>query len=107
MVVIACVVPDLYAQEYSLPTIARLHYAGGGDWYANPSSLPNLLDSISDWTKIRVESRPTEVSPLDPDLGDYPYLYVTGHGNVRFSDPELEWLRHCIAGGGLLHSCDN
>lgn len=107
MVVLACIVPNLHAQTPFNTTIARLHYAGGGDWYANPSSLPNLLDAIRDWTEIRVESRPAEVSTLDPDLGDYPYLYMTGHGNVRFSDPELDRLRRYLDGGGFLHIDDN
>jgi len=97
----------LQAQAPSLPTIARLHYDGGGDWYANPSSLPNLLAAVSDWTELRVLDRPTEVRPLDPDLGDYPYLYMTGHGNVRFSDAELDRLRRYLDGGGFLHIDDN
>lgn len=95
------------AQAPSLPTIARLHYDGGGDWYANPSSLPNLLAAVSDWTDLRVLDRPAEVRPLDPDLGDFPYLYMTGHGNVRFSEDELERLRRYLDGGGFLHIDDN
>ena len=91
----------------SLPTVARLHYDGGGDWYANPSSLPNLLGSVSEWTDLRVAARPAEVRLLDPDLGDYPYLYMTGHGNVRFSDSEIERLRVYLDGGGFLHIDDN
>lgn len=88
-------------------TIARLHYDGGGDWYANPSSLPNLLDAIADWTDLRIGDTPVEVRPTDPDLGDHPYLYMTGHGNVRFSDSELEALRSHLSGGGFLHIDDN
>jgi hypothetical protein len=91
----------------SLPTVARLHYDGGGDWYANPSSLSNLLGAVSDWTDLRVAARPAEVRLLDPDLGDYPYLYMTGHGNVRFSEPEIERLRAYLDGGGFLHIDDN
>ena len=98
---------SLHAQDSSLPTIARLHYDGGGDWYANPSSLPNLLAAVAEWTDVRVSTRPAEVTPLDPDLGDYPYLYMTGHGNVRFSEPQLERLRLYIDGGGFLHIDDN
>lgn len=98
---------SLHAQDSSLPTIARLHYEGGGDWYANPSSLPNLLAAVAGWTDVRVSTRPAEVTPLDPDLGDYPYLYMTGHGNVRFSELQLERLRRYIDGGGFLHIDDN
>ncbi len=95
------------AQESPLPTVARLHYDGGGDWYANPSSLPNLLAAVSERTGIRVSTRPAEVTPMDPDLSDYPYLYATGHGNIRFSEPELERLRAYLHGGGFLHIDDN
>ena len=107
IVALACFAPTLGAQAPSLPTIARLHYDGGGDWYANPSSLPNLLSAISEWTDVRVAPRPAEVRPDDPDLGDYPYLYMTGHGNVRFSDLERGRLRRYLDGGGFLHVDDN
>ncbi len=56
------------AQEAALPTIARLHYDGGGDWYANPSSLPNLLAAVGEWTELRVVAGHVEVRPTDPDL---------------------------------------
>jgi len=95
------------AQELPLPTVARLHYDGGGDWYANPSSLPNLLEAVAEWTDVRVGDSPVEVRPTDPDLGDYPYLYMTGHGNVRFSDSDLAGLRAYLSGGGFLHVDDN
>jgi hypothetical protein len=100
---------DVFAQhvDVPLPTIARLHYDGGGDWYANPSSLPNLLAAINANTDIQVARRPVEVRPTDPDLADYPYLYMTGHGNVRFSDTDLERLRSYLAAGGFLHIDDN
>jgi len=107
-VVLLLPVGSLGAQPSTpLPTIARLHYDGGGDWYANPSSLPNLLQAISEWTDVRVGDGPAEVRPTDPDLGDYPYLYMTGHGNVRFSDADLAGLRTYISGGGFLHIDDN
>ena len=95
------------AQEAPLPTIARLHYEGGGDWYANPSSLPNLLEAIDAGTDLRVSRRPAEVRPSDPDLGDHPFLYMTGHGNVRFSELDLERLRSYLETGGFLHIDDN
>lgn len=95
------------AAQISLPTIARLQYEGGGDWYANPSSLPNLLRAVRERTGVRMASRPARVRLTDPDLGDHPYLYLTGHGNVRFSDKELEILRTYLARGGFLHADDN
>jgi hypothetical protein len=90
-----------------LPTIARLQYDGGGDWYANPSSLPNLLRAIGERTTIRVGERPGEVRLTDPDLGDFPYLYVTGHGNISFSEEELFRLREYLTAGGFVHVDDN
>jgi len=91
----------------ALPTIARLQYEGGGDWYANPSSLPNLLRAISERTSLRIAERPGEVRLTDPDLGDYPFLYLTGHGNISFSDEELFRLREYLTAGGFVHVDDN
>jgi len=88
-------------------TIARLQYGGGGDWYANPSSLPNLLSAIRERTGLPVSATAATVQPLDPGLRDYPYLYMTGHGNVRFSPAERNALRDYLLGGGFLHADDN
>jgi len=88
-------------------TIARLHYGGGGDWYANPSSIPNLLERIARDTRLPVADREAVVTPLSPDLRDYPYVYMTGHGNVRFSDQEAAALRAYLVSGGFLHADDN
>ncbi|GMV06696.1 MAG: hypothetical protein AMXMBFR53_29710 [Gemmatimonadota bacterium] len=88
-------------------TIARLQYDGGGDWYANPSSLPNVLAAIRERTGIPVAMREATVSPLDPGLRDHPYLYMTGHGNVRFSPAERAALRAYLDAGGFLHADDN
>ena len=89
------------------PTIARLRYDGGGDWYANPSSLDNLLEQIELRTGIAVGGRPAEVGAADPDLADHPYLYATGHGNMAFTALEIERLRAYLHGGGFLHVDDN
>lgn len=91
----------------ALPTITRLRYDGGGDWYANPSSLSNLLAAIEERTGIRVSRRPAEVGPADPDLSDHPYLYATGHGNMAFTQIEIERLRDYLFAGGFLHVDDN
>ena len=88
-------------------TIARLHYGGGGDWYANPSSLPNLLRRLERDTRLPVAPREVVVTPLSPDLHDYPYLYMTGHGNVSFNEAELSALRTYLRSGGFLHADDN
>jgi len=88
-------------------SITRLQYEGGGDWYANPSSLPNLLAAIRERTGIPTSQRERTVSLLDPGLRDHPYLYMTGHGTVRFSPAERAALRAYLDGGGFLHADDN
>ena len=67
-------------------TIGRLHYDGGGDWYANPSSLPNLLAAIRTRTTLRVAPEEKVVTLSDDELWNVPYIYMTGHGNVHWSD---------------------
>jgi hypothetical protein len=88
-------------------TIARLQYDGGGDWYANPSSLPNLLAAIRDRTSFRVERTEARVTLMDERLWDYPFLHMTGHGNVKLSDEEVVRLREYLVRGGFLHADDN
>ena len=87
-------------------TIARLQYDGGGDWYANPSSLPNLLEAIAERTSLRVERTEARVTLMDDRLWDYPFLHVTGHGNIHFSDDEASRLREDLTRGGFLHVSD-
>lgn len=88
-------------------TIGRLHYEGGGDWYANPSSLPNLLRAIRERTTLRVAVTEVVVRLGDDRLWDLPYLYMTGHGNVRWSESDLATLRRYLRQGGFLHVDDN
>jgi hypothetical protein len=90
-----------------LLTIGRLHYDGGGDWYAGPSMLPNLLRAIRERTALRVADREVVVRLADARLWDVPYLFMTGHGNVRFSEPDLATLRRWLLQGGFLHIDDN
>mgnify|MGYP002640937234 CR=1 FL=1 len=87
--------------------ITRLHYDGGGDWYANPSSLPNLINFISENTNIRVDPEEHRVKITDMDLYNHPYLYMTGHGNVNFSKEEIYKLRDYLTSGGFIHGDDN
>jgi len=88
-------------------TIAQLQYGGGGDWYANPSALPNLLRTIRERTGLNVADRPARVKLTDPGLWNYPFLYMTGHGNVKLSDEEVQVLRRYLLSGGFLHVDDN
>src|SRR4029450_7122192 len=95
------------AQAGALMTVGRLHYDGGGDWYANPSSLPNLLGAIRTRTGLRVAREERVVTLRDDDLWNIPYLYMTGHGNVPLSDAALVVLRRWLRQGGFLHADDN
>jgi hypothetical protein len=99
--------PVLAQAAAVLPTIGRLHYDGGGDWYANPSSLPNLLTAIRDRTLIETADREVVVKLNDPALWQLPYLYITGHGNIVFSADEVATLRRWVTRGGFLHVDDN
>ena len=100
-------VAPLGAQEDGGVTLGRLHYDGGGDWYANPSSLPNLLAAVRARTDLRAAERERVVTLSSPALWEVPYLYMTGHGNVRFSDADLVTLRRYLQQGGFLHADDN
>ena len=106
LALLACALPAAAQQVGSL-AIARVHYDGGGDWYANPSSLPNLLQAIAERTGLPVDPRPAEVRLDDPSLWSYPYLYITGHGNIRLSDDDVARLRAYLESGGFLHVDDN
>lgn len=87
--------------------IARLQYDGGGDWYANPSSLPNLLRAVRERTSLQTADVEVVVRLTDAGLWDVPYLYLTGHGNVLFSEAEVAILRRYLQQGGFLHADDN
>lgn len=88
-------------------TIARVKYGGGGDWYSNPTSLPNLLEALNERTTVRAPQRERVIAITDPDLFKHPYLYLNGHGTVRFTDEEVRILRDYFAAGGFLHADDN
>jgi len=88
-------------------TVGRLHYDGGGDWYANPSSLPNLLGAVRERTGLPTAREEKVVALGDDELWNVPYIYMTGHGNVRFSDQDVVVLRRYLQQGGFLHVDDN
>jgi len=88
-------------------TIARVIYEGGGDWYSNPSSLPNLLAEIRRFTGLEVDDEEVQISLKSPDLFNYPYLYLNGHGNIKFDEDEVKALRRYLEEGGFLHADDN
>jgi len=87
--------------------IALVKYGGGGDWYANPTSLPNLIKYCNTNINTRITSKPATVEPGSPNLFSYPFLHMTGHGNVVFSDSEVSNLNKYLLSGGFLHIDDN
>jgi hypothetical protein len=88
-------------------TVAQLKYRGGGDWYANPTSLPNLLAAVRSRTQVDVAERPATVSLDDEELFLYPMIHMTGHGRVALSDDDVASLRDYLERGGFLWADDN
>lgn len=87
--------------------LAKLKYNGGGDWYANKTALPNLMAFCNRELKTNFPSEEDIVEVGSPDLFRYPWIYMTGHGEVTFSDAEARNLRKYLVSGGFLHVDDN
>jgi len=87
--------------------IATLKYNGGGDWYANPTALPNLIEFANKNIGTNIRKDPATVEVGSNDIFKYPFLHMTGHGNVFFSKLEADNLRKYLLGGGFLHIDDN
>ena len=102
--VILLVTNIILGQEFS---IARVNYGGGGDWYCDPSSIPNILSYLTKNTSIKVAHDEYRIKLTTKELRGHPYLYMTGHGNIRFTDEEIIQLREYLIGGGFLHTDDN
>lgn len=88
-------------------TICRLKYKGGGDWYSDPSSLPNLLRAVREKLGIPTTREEAVREVTDPTLREFPFLYMTGHGTVQFSAEDIRALRDHLDGGGFLWADDN
>lgn len=99
----------LYLTSFSVPTykIAKLKYNGGGDWYANRTAIPNLIAFCNKTLGTNISGSDAIVDVASNDLFNYPFVYLTGHGNVIFSDQEAKNLRKYLLGGGFLHIDDN
>lgn len=93
------------AQSYN--TIALLKYSGGGDWYANPTSLKNLINFCNKELNAKLSPNYATVDVGSSELFFYPFVHLTGHGNVVFSDADIKNLRTYLLGGGFLHIDDN
>ena len=87
--------------------ITRIQYGGGGDWYANPSSIPNLLSFLEQQTNIAINPVEKRAKIGDDVFFSSPYLYMTGHGNIKFSDDEAQILRDHLIRGAFFHADDN
>jgi len=88
--------------------IALLKYRGGGDWYANiTTSLPNLVQFTNKHIHTAIDSKIPEVSPDSPEIFNYPFIHMTGHGNVFFNEDDVSTLRRYLLSGGFLHVDDN
>lgn len=87
--------------------VAVLKYSGGGDWYANPTALPNLVKFCNKNLKTNISETVETVSASDPSIFNYPFIHMTGHGNVVFSNQDIQNLKNYLIGGGFLHIDDN
>ncbi|MEN8137297.1 MAG: DUF4159 domain-containing protein [Bacteroidota bacterium] len=97
----------LSANSFSQVKIAKLKYDGGGDWYANPSSLSNLIEFANENIKTNI-SKPYDIVDINSDnIFNYPFIHMTGHGNVTFNDIQIERLRKYLSNGGFIHIDDN
>lgn len=96
----------LFAQQTTIK-IGLLKYSGGGDWYANPTSLPNLVDFCNKTLGLYISNEIENVEPGSGELFNFPFVHLTGHGNVVFSNLEAKNLRKYLISGGFLHISDN
>lgn len=87
--------------------IALLKYGGGGDWYADPTALPNLIEFCNSQMNTNIHPEPSTVEVGSPELFNFPFVHMTGHGNIVLSDNEAFNLKTYLEGGGFLHVDDN
>lgn len=92
----------LFSQE-----IAVLKYDGGGDWYSNPTALPNLIEFCNQNIQTQISKTPKTVHASNAEIFNYPIIFLTGHGNVFFSEEAVKNLRNYLSSGGFLHISDN
>ena len=99
--------PNVYAQTDDGFKIARVQYRGGGDWYNVPSSLTNLIEFTKNQVPINIQSEYDDVQLGSRDIFNYPFLFMTGHGNIAVNDAEMENLREYLENGGFLYVDDD
>ena len=99
------IVNVLWASEK--PQLARLHYSGGGDWYNDQDIIPNIAQYLNETINTDFSTIESVVKPSESSLFEYPFIFMTGHGNVNFSDKEAENLREYLVRGGFLYVDDD
>lgn len=97
----------LFSISLSGQEVAILKYSGGGDWYANPTAIPNLIKFSNDNINTTIHEKPYTVDVGSAEIYNYPIVFMTGHGNVFFSENDAENLRKYLTSGGFLHISDN
>ncbi len=107
IIVAVFLLSSAYVYSQKPVKIALLKYNGGGDWYANPTSLPNLIAFCNEYLKTDLDKDYETVAPGSLDIFKYPFIHMTGHGNVVFSAQQAANLREYLIAGGFLHIDDN
>ena len=107
IVLVFAIVPRWLWGQDTKTKIALLKYKGGGDWYANPTALPNLIKFCNTNLHTDLAVLPATVEPGSRDIFNYPFVHMTGHGNVVFTPVEAQNLRDYLLAGGFLHADDN
>ena len=97
----------IFGQVAIAQKLAVLEYGGGGDWYSDPTAIPNLVAFCNKNMSSAIQEKVEQVEPDSPDIFQYAYVGMTGHGNVSFTDMGAENLREYLLSGGFLHADDN
>lgn len=106
-VLLILITAEVFPQENGLFQIARLKYSGGSDWYNDPSAEVNLLSFINNNTTVKTNPRYVFVEASSDDLYNYPFIFVTGHGNIVISDSEADRINTYLKGGGFVYFDDD
>lgn len=101
------IAPIAEAQSNDEFTIARVQYRGGGDWYSSPTALTNLIRFTKNVVPIKISERYNDVQLGSRDIHNYPFLFLTGHGNISVNDTEMQNLRNYLENGGFLYVDDD
>lgn len=100
-------ITSTFSQVKTTAKIGLMKYKGGGDWYANPTALPNLAKYCNQNLNLNLSIQIDEVEPGSANIFNYPFVHITGHGNIIFTDQEADNLRTYLMAGGFLHISDN